>query len=75
MGAIDIAVLRTCIKLDSEVVADEGLVRNGLRGTYGHANAVFVGGLSVCMKTNAGKKHNKQYDNVCSFHNGMVLFF
>jgi hypothetical protein len=46
-----------------------------LRGTYGHANAVFVGGLSVCMKPKAGKKHNKQYENECSFHNGMAFIF
>jgi hypothetical protein len=75
MGTIDIAIFGTRIKLDSEVVTDEGLIRNGLRGTYGHSNAVFVGGLSVCMKPKAGKKHNKQYENECSFHNGMTFIF
>ena len=63
MGSIDITIFGTRIKLDSEVVADEGLVRNGLRGTCGHANAVFVGGLGVGMERDACEKDDEQNED------------
>ena len=63
MGTIDITIFGTRIKLDSEVVTDEGLIRNGLRGTCGHANAVFVGGLGVGMERDACEKDDEQNED------------